>query len=297
MEGSGAVDSDPAATPGIAQEANPVEAGNAHTDIRKVEATSDTSSSDWVAFLQQIIGGVGSNDGAGNTRRSANASSMDEDQIRFLRQRLDETEVRLRHAEGITVGSIPVRDIPLVGGLLSNSLRPELVYERDSQIQLLCAHIRALQAEDQRHRAERAEMQQALREDAAVLTALARDSPQAFSQACQEALAAKNVKRQDVGGEKGGNTRLDNLGTRAALEEQARIAEVALQGAQERVQTLCLELADAKRKVEGLEEAARLERQRRHHESSTTGQMLQTKVLEEMKATMTFQEYIGNAAF
>ena len=38
-------------------------------------------------------------------------------------------EVRLRHAEGITVGSIPVRDIPLVGGLLSNSLRPELVYQ------------------------------------------------------------------------------------------------------------------------------------------------------------------------
>ena len=35
-----------------------------------------------------------------------------------------------------------------------------------------------------RHRAERAEMQQALREDAAVLTALARDSPQAFSQVC-----------------------------------------------------------------------------------------------------------------
>ena len=91
VEGSGAVDSDPAATPGIVQEAHPVEAGNAHTDIRKVEATSDTSSSDWDAFLQQIIGGVGSNDGAGNTRRSANASSMDEDQIRFLRQRLDET--------------------------------------------------------------------------------------------------------------------------------------------------------------------------------------------------------------
>ena len=139
-------------------------------------------------------------------------------------------------------------------------------------------------------------MQQALREDAAVLTALARDSPQAFSlvcvsecrvhaetvrnmfslslslslththtlththvmkmttciiyvQACQEALAAKNMKREDVGGEKAGNTRLDNLGTLAALEEQARSAEVALHGAQERVQTLCLELADAKRKV------------------------------------------------
>ena len=70
-----------------------------------------------------------------------------------------------------------------------------------------------------------------------------------YVQACQEALAAKNMKREDVGGEKAGNTRLDNLGTLAALEEQARSAEVALQGAQERVQTLCLELADAKRKV------------------------------------------------
>ena len=137
-----------------------------------------------------------------------------------------------------------------------------------------------------RHRAERAEMQQAFREDAAVLTALARDSPQAFSQvcvsecrvhaetvrnmyshthththvmmmticiiyvqACQEALAAKNMQREDVGAEKAGNTRLDNLGTLAALEEQARSAEVALHGAQERVQTLCLELAVAKRKV------------------------------------------------
>ena len=57
------------------------------------------------------------------------------------------------------------------------------------------------------------------------------------------------MKREDVGGEKAGNTRLDNLGTLAALEEQARSAEVALHGAQERVQTLCLELADAKRKV------------------------------------------------
>lgn len=91
VEGSGAADSAPAVTPGIVQEASPVEPGDAHTDVRKVEATSGISSSDWVAFLQQIVGGVGSFDRACDAPRSANASSMDAEQILFLRQRLDET--------------------------------------------------------------------------------------------------------------------------------------------------------------------------------------------------------------
>ena len=122
------------------------------------ESGDQTSSKQSQAESRRGSGPRSEEAGAHSRRQKVNHK----DEYQQLRDRLEQTEARLKHAEGIEIGGVSVGSIPLVGGIVCATRRPEEIYKRDGEIDRLKARLADVEFEMRQKDARQATLAKSL---------------------------------------------------------------------------------------------------------------------------------------